>query len=131
MDAQQLMDQQLKEQIAAQNIRLGTFEQEQKANNVLLVKLDTKFDFMALSIKTLTEVMNDKFTKFEIRVADLERIRDQVNPPKVVATVEAHDRFIEDFKSTHKERNMIIGQVFAAIAFLISVGGFIFSLIRG
>lgn len=121
---QQLMDQQLKEQIASQNTRLNSFETEQKANSTVLIKLDTKFDYMASDIKSLAESMNDKFMKFELRVASLEQLRDQVNPQKIVSQVQEHDAFIQDYKSTHKERNAVIGALLGGIAFLISLGNF-------
>lgn len=127
---QHLMDQQLKEQITEQNTRLGAFEQEQKANGILLVKLDTKFDYMASGIKSLTEAMNDKLTKLEVRVVALEQTRDQVNPQKIATKVEDHDTFINDYRSTHKERNQTIAFVGSIFAFALSIGGLVVTLLK-
>jgi hypothetical protein len=128
MDSDKLheyMDQQLKEQLISQGNRLNQLEVQQKSDSVVLIKLDTKFDYLANDIKQLVSVINERLGKAETTNLSINSLLDRTNLPALKAAIESHEIFIQEYKSTNKERNMIIAFVLSILSILLTSIGLI------
>ncbi len=87
----------------------------------LLIRLETKFDYMAEDIKLLKDGTNQKLAQAEIRVTQLEKLRDEFNISELAAEVKKSSIYIHDQRLTKRVLIATISGVGTIIGVLTSV----------
>lgn len=88
----------------------------------LLIRLDSKVDQLSLDIKEVKDGVNTRVTALEAKTVGYDKLINEIDPLKLAAMVQGHDKFIHDFNLTKKLILAIVGAiggVIGAIATLI------------
>lgn len=75
-------------------------------------------------VKTDIAELKGNFTSqigiFDSRIRTLESLAISSNPAENLKKLEAHDEFINDYKSTHKDRNAMLGFLFSLLSLIMA-----------
>ncbi len=80
-----------------------------------------KINDLKSDIASIKDGVSVQIENHNLRIRAIEKIHDELNPEKISKLVYEHENFISDYKSTHKERNIIISGVIAVLGFMISI----------
>lgn len=101
---------------------LSITQKMQRDDHDTLIRVETKMDQLVSDVKELKDGLTFRVSQIEMRVADLEKLRDEIQPKTAMMKLEEVYQWKHDFKLTWK---VILG----IVSVTSSIAGAVVSLV--
>lgn len=88
---------------------------ENASDHDLLIRLDTKVDQLTKDVKSMGDGVTLRVSNIEMRINDLEKLRDEIQPETLAVVVRDNAEWIKGFKNTWK----LLLAVFSTISLIV------------